>query len=54
MAKRGIVQKKVFEYSRNNGYGEGRLASTLSRGPELAPSTKHVGISGSSNAVIRN
>jgi len=54
LAKRGVVKKKVLEYSRNNGWGEGRTASTLSRGPELAPSTAHVGIRGSSNAVIRN
>ena len=48
----GFVKKKVFEYVRNSGWGEGRMASTVSFGPELG--TKHVGIKGSSNAVMRN
>jgi len=48
----GFVKKKVFEYVRNSGWGEGRMASTVSFGPELG--MKHVGIKGSSNAVMRN
>ena len=48
----GFVKKKVFEYVRNSGWGEGRMASTVSFGPELGG--KHVGIKGSSNAVMRN
>ena len=51
-AARGIVKKKVFEYQRNSGWGEGRMASTVSFGPELG--MKHTGIKGSSNAVMRN
>ena len=50
--RQGIVKKKVFEYQRNSGWGEGRMASTVSFGPELG--MKHVGIKGSSNAVMRN
>ena len=52
LAARGIVKKKVFEYQRNSGWGEGRMASTVSFGPELG--MKHTGIKGSSNAVMRN
>jgi CCR4-NOT complex subunit CAF16 len=52
LAKRGIVKKKVFEYARNSGWGEGRMAATVSFGPELG--MKHQGIKGSSNAVMRN
>lgn len=52
LEKKGIVRKKVFEYSRNSGWGEGRLASTVSFGPELG--MKHTGLKGSSNAVMRN
>ena len=52
LAAKGIVKKKVFEYQRNSGWGEGRMASTVSFGPELG--MKHVGIKGSSNAVMRN
>ena len=49
---KGFVKKKVFEYVRNSGWGEGRMASTVSFGPELG--MKHTGIKGSSNAVMRN
>ena len=52
LAAKGIVKKKVFEYQRNSGWGEGRMASTVSFGPELG--MKHTGIKGSSNAVMRN
>ena len=52
LASAGFVKKKVFEYVRNSGWGEGRMASTVSFGPELG--MKHVGIKGSSNAVMRN
>jgi CCR4-NOT complex subunit CAF16 len=52
LAKRGIVPKKVYEYSRNSGWASGRTTSTVSFGPELG--MKHTGIKGSSNAVMRN
>ena len=51
LAKRGIVKKKVYEYSRNSGWASGRTTATVSFGPELG--MKHVGIKGSSNTVMR-
>ena len=55
LAARGIVKKKVFEYQRNSGWGEGRMGSTLAQGPELkvGMAAGHTGIKGSSNAVMR-
>lgn len=52
LAKRGIVKKKVYEYSRNSGWASGRTTATVSFGPTLG--MKHTGIKGSSNAVMRN
>ena len=55
-ARRALEKKdhQEFEYNRNNGWAAGRTTSTVSFGPTLDQTRNHVGIKGSSNAVMRN
>lgn len=43
-----------FGYARNNGYAAGRTTATVTFGPTLDQTRSHVGLKGSSNAVMRN
>lgn len=55
-ARRALEKKdrQEFEYNRNNGWAAGRTTATVSYGPTLDQTRNHVGIKGSSNAVMRN
>jgi len=50
----GVEEKRKFEYARNSGWAAGRNTSTVTFGPTLDQTRTHVGIAGSSNAVMRN
>lgn len=48
------TQNKGSGFIRNNGWAAGRTTSTVTFGPTLDQTRDHVGIKGSSNAVMRN
>ena len=48
------TQNKESGFIRNNGWAAGRTTSTVTFGPTLDQTRDHVGIKGSSNAVMRN
>ena len=48
------TKNKETGFIRNNGWAAGRTTSTVTFGPTLDQTRDHVGIKGSSNAVMRN